>query len=130
MDPIRLAAVLTVTVALALYTLGTVKQQRSRRSTAAVRGLLTSGVIFDVTATILMIIASESTSITLHGVLGYSALAFMATDTILMWRHARLHGAAEVSSRLHMYSRVAYAYWGIAFVTGAILVMAERAVRA
>ena len=127
MDPIRLAAVLTVTVALALYTIGTVKQQRSRRSTAAVRGWLTMGVVFDITATALMIIASKSTSITLHGVLGYSALALMLTDTILMWRHARLHGQAEVSKRLHLYSRVAYSYWVIAFFTGAALVMAERA---
>lgn len=33
-----MAAVLTVTLALALYTVGTVKQQRSRRSTPGVRG--------------------------------------------------------------------------------------------
>ena len=32
MDPVRMGAVLTVTLALALYTVGTIKQQRSRRS--------------------------------------------------------------------------------------------------
>jgi hypothetical protein len=122
-----MAAVLTVTLALAFYTVGTVKQQRSRRSTLAVRGWLTSGVLFDITATALMIVASKSLTPTLHGLLGYSALALMLTDTILLWRHARRAGGAEVSKRLHVYSRVAYLYWVAAYFTGAALVMAEKA---
>jgi hypothetical protein len=125
-----MAAVLTVTLALTLYTVGTVKQQRSRRSTLGVRGWLTSGVVFDVTATALMIVASKSLAPTLHGVLGYSALALMLTDTILMWRHARANGEAEVSKGLHLYSRVAYGYWVVAYFTGAALVMAEKAAKA
>lgn len=129
MDPVRMAAILTVTVALVLYTIGTVKQQRSRRSTNAVRGWLTTGVVFDITATALMIVASKSVTLTLHGALGYSALALMITDTSLMWRHARTHGQAEVSNRLHLFSRIAYGYWIVAFFTGAALVMAERAVK-
>ena len=129
MDPVRMAAVLTVTLALTLYTVGTVKQQRSRRSTLAVRGWLTTGVVFDITATALMIVASKSLTPTLHGVLGYSALAFMLTDTILMWRHARRAGEAEVSKGLHAYSRVAYGYWVVAYFTGAALVMAEKSAK-
>jgi len=129
MDPVRMAAVLTVTIALTLYTVGTVKQQRSRRSTPGVRGWLTTGVAFDVTATALMIVASKSLTPTLHGLLGYSALAFMLTDTILMWRHARAQGQAEVSKGLHVYSRVAYGYWVVAYFTGAAMVMAEKSAR-
>jgi hypothetical protein len=128
-DPVRMAAVLTVTLALTLYTVGTVKQQRSRRSTLAVRGWLTTGVVFDITATALMIVASRSLTPTLHGVLGYSALAFMLTDTLLMWRHAKRAGEAEVSKHLHVYSRVAYGYWVVAYFTGAGLVMAEKAAK-
>jgi len=126
-DPIRMTAVLTVTLALTLYTIGTLKQQRSRRSTAAVRGWLTVGVVFDVTATALMIVASKSLTPTVHGLLGYSALALMVTDTVLLWQHARARGEAEVSKGLHLFSRAAYGYWVIAYVTGAVLVMAERA---
>jgi len=122
-----MAAVLTVTLALTLYTIGTVKQQRSRRSTLAVRSWLTTGVVFDIVATALMIVASKSLSPTLHGVLGYSALALMLTDTILLWRHARRAGEAHVSRGLHVYSRVAYGYWVVAYFTGAALVMAEKA---
>lgn len=85
--------------------------------------------MFDITATALMIVASKNAGLTVHGVLGYSALAFMLTDTGLLWRHAREHGLAEVSKGLHLFSRLAYGYWVVAFVTGAALVMAERATK-
>lgn len=129
MDPIRMAAVGTVTLALALYTIGTVKEQRARRATSGARGFLTVGVVFDVTATALMIVASQSLSITVHGILGYSALALMLTDTALLWRHARAKGDAEVPKGLHLYSRFAYVYWVVAYFTGAAMVMASRAAR-
>lgn len=129
MDPVRMFAVLTVTIALTLYTIGTLKQQRSHRSTLGVRGWLTVGVAFDVTATALMIVASKSITPTVHGLLGYSALALMLTDTMLLWRHARARGEAEVSKGLHLFSRAAYSYWVIAYFTGAALVMAEKAGR-
>ncbi len=121
-----MAAVGTVTLALALYTIGTVMEQRSHRVTPGVRGFLTVGVFFDVTATILMIVASRSLTPTVHGVLGYSALALMLTDTILLWRHALARGQQAVGRGLHLYSRVAYLYWVAAYFTGAALVMAEK----
>jgi hypothetical protein len=130
MDPIRMAAVGTVTLALALYTIGTVKEQRARRATPGARGFLAIGVVFDITATALMVVASQSLSITVHGLLGYSALAMMLTDTALLWRHARAHGEAEVPRKLHLFSRLAYLYWVVAYFTGAALVMADRAAKA
>lgn len=126
MNPIRMAAVGTVTVALVLYSIGTLKAQRSRRSTLGARGFLTTGLLFDVIATALMIVASGSLSPTVHGVLGYSALAFMLVDVVLLWRHAGRSPANELPRGLHLYSRWAYAYWVVAYFTGAALVMAER----
>ena len=129
MDPVRMAAVGTVTLALILYSVGSFKEQRSHRVTPGVRGFLTVGVVFDITATILMIIASRSLTPTVHGILGYSALALMLTDTILLWRHALARGQQPVGRGLHVYSRVAYYYWVVAYFTGAALVMAERHAR-
>jgi len=126
LTPLRLAAVTTVTVALALYTAGAVSEQRSHRAGGVVRLFLTLGVVFDVTATVLMIIASGAEGITVHGVLGYSALALMLSDTLLLWRHWARHRAEPVGRGLHLYSRVAYLYWVVAYFTGAALVMARR----
>jgi hypothetical protein len=121
-----MAAVSCVTTALVLYSIGTVREHRSHRATAGVRGFLTLGVLFDVTATALMIVATERQGWTLHGVLGYSALAAMSLDTFLIWRHWRRHGEAEIPRGLHLYSRWAYVYWVVAYFTGAALVMGSR----
>ena len=123
MTPLRLAAVTTVTIALFSYTLGTWKEQHSRRATAGARGFLALGVGLDLIATVLMILATRRNGITLHGLLGYSALAAMAVDTWLIWSHGRRRGEAQVPQRLHLYSRLAYLYWVAAYVTGGALVM-------
>lgn len=126
MAPTLKLAVLLVHVALTSYTVGIVLEQRSRRASRAVVTWLTLGVLFDVVATVGMILATHRGLITLHGVLGYSALAGMLVDTVRVWRHRLAHGDAEVPRGLHLYSRFAYAWWVIAFVSGAALAMAER----
>lgn len=126
MTPLRLAAVSTVTTALVLYTIGALKELHTRRATLGVCGTLAAGVACDVTATVLMILATRSGGLTIHGVLGYSALAGMTTDTILMWRQRLRAGAEPLGERLHLYSRIAYVYWVVAYFTGAALVMMSR----
>lgn len=126
MNPIRMAAVSTVTLALVLYTAGTLNEQRSRRSTAGARGFLSAGLACDVVATVLMILATGSLAPTLHGWLGYSALALMAIDVALLWGHWRANGDAPLPRARHVFARLAYAYWVVAYLAGAALVMAER----
>src|ERR1044072_8145268 len=60
-------AVCTVTAALALYSIGTFKAQRARRSTRGARGFLSAGLTLDVNATALMIAATGATAPTLPG---------------------------------------------------------------
>jgi hypothetical protein len=73
-----------------------------------------------------MIVATGSIAPTLHGWLGYSALTLMALDVALLWRHWRASGDAPVPRGRHLYARLAYAYWVIAYFAGAALVMAQR----
>lgn len=122
MNPIRMAAVSTVTIALLLYTLGTVQESRARLSTRGVRGFLSAGLAFDIVATALMVVATGSFAPSLHGWLGYSALTFMALDVWFMWKLA----GKPIPAGKHLYARVAYAYWVIAYFAGAALVMMEK----
>jgi hypothetical protein len=127
-NPILLAAVVLVHIALLSYTVGIVLEQRGRRVTGPVRAWLATGVTFDVIATACMILGTERSLFTLHGLLGYSALAVMLVDTVLIWRFAARHGASvEVPRGLHLYSRLAYGWWLVAYVTGAALVAMSRA---
>jgi hypothetical protein len=121
-----MAAVGTVTLALVLYGIGTVKAQRARRATAGALGFLTAGVGADIVATGLMVVATGSFASTLHGWLGYSALTVMLIEVVLLWRHAAARGQEPIPAGQHLYGRLAYAWWVVAYFTGAALVMAQK----
>ncbi len=122
MKPVIMAAVTVVTLALTFYSIGIFLEQKKRRVTLGVIRALTIGVVLDITATVLMIAGSENTPYSIHGMLGYSSLAAMLTDTVLAWRHRLNHGDEPVPRWLHVYSRIAYIWWVAAFVTGGLLV--------
>ena len=123
MNPLSKIGATIVLFALASYTIAVITEQRQRRLSARVLRFLTVGVILDVTATVFMVLGSSKGPFTLHGLLGYSSLAAMIVDTVLVWRLARSAGAAAaVPSGLHLYTRVAYLWWVAAFITGGLLV--------
>jgi len=130
MKTYTLIAVTIVTFALLCYTVGTAAQQRSRRITGTVVHFLTLGVILDIVATVFMILGSGRI-ISIHGLLGYTALAGMLVEVVVAWRWRLGNGEAPITSGMTLYSRVAYAYWVIAFVSGGLLVaMSRRAAQA
>ena len=116
-----------VIVALIFYTIGFINEQRKRRVNKRVLFFYTLGVTLDITATIFMIIGSSKGMLTLHGFIGYSSLLGMLTDTVLLWRYNIKEGPEkEVSKGLHLYSRIAYSWWVIAFITGGLLVAISK----
>jgi hypothetical protein len=113
-----------VIFALLSYSLSIITEQRKKQVTPFVLSFLTIGIILDITATTFMIIGSSNSAFTLHGILGYSSLAAMFIDTILIWRfHLSTKPGTVVPKQLHLYSRYAYSWWVIAFVTGLMLVV-------
>jgi hypothetical protein len=117
-----------VILALAAYSVAIITEQRKRHVINAVLTFMTVGIVLDITATAFMILGSTNPPWTLHGILGYSSLAAMLLDAILLWRHRLVHGAAtEVSKSLHLYSRVAYVWWLLAFATGAAISISKYA---
>jgi len=126
MKPILIAGSIIVTLALISYGIAVITEQRRRLVTNTVLAFLTVGVILDITATTCMIIGSENTPFTIHGILGYSSLTGMLIDCILIWRFRLRYGAsALVTKGLHLYSRLAYTWWILAYLTGAVLVGAR-----
>jgi uncharacterized repeat protein (TIGR03987 family) len=114
---------MVVTIALVFYSIGFSKEQKKRKITSRVLLFYTIGVSLDITATIFMIAGSSKGIITLHGLIGYSSLLGMLTDTMLLWRYNLRAGPdKEIKKGLHLYSRVAYIWWIIAYITGGLLV--------
>lgn len=112
-----------VTFALVFYSIGFAKEQRRKQVTSRVLFFYTLGISFDISATILMILGSSRGMLTIHGFIGYSSLMGMIADTFLLWIHNMNKGSGEeVSKPLHLYSRIAYTWWIIAYITGGVLV--------
>ncbi|UCE06789.1 MAG: hypothetical protein JSW07_01735 [bacterium] len=123
MNPTLIAGTRIVVLALIFYSIGIITEQRKHHITNTVLIALTIGIIMDISATALMILGSPNSPFTLHGMLGYSALAAMLIDTILVWRFRLANGNdAAVAKPLHLYSRYAYSWWVIAFISGSLLV--------
>lgn len=115
-----------VLFALISYSAATFQQIRLRRATTTVLRFLWLGITLDVIATGCMILGSRTGHVTVHGLLGYSALLGMALDVYWITRFQRREGAEKrVSLRLQTYSIAAYAWWILAFVVGAVMAMGK-----
>ncbi|MDF1574586.1 MAG: hypothetical protein P1P86_05285 [Bacteroidales bacterium] len=124
MLPLAKIAATVVTLALISYSIAILTEQRKRKVINLVLLFLTLGVILDVCATTMMIIVSENSPFTLHGILGYSSLTAMVIDAVLLWRFRMKKGPEEQVSRpVHLYSRIAYIWWVAAYITGTLMVM-------
>ena len=116
-----------VIFALIFYTIGYLKERKRQSVSSAVLSFYTIGVTLDITATVFMIIGSSKGMITPHGLIGYSSLLGMFTDTIILWRHYLKKGAEEkVSRSVQLYSGIAYIWWVTAFITGGLLVAISK----
>lgn len=126
MKPILLAGTIIVNLALISYSIFIYFERKYKINSPKVRTFLSIGVLFDIIATVCMILGSSQGPFTMHGILGYSSLTGMLVDAALLWtRRIKNGNNAPVSAGLHRYSLIAYFWWIAAYITGAILVMAR-----
>ncbi len=112
-----------VILALAAYSVAIITEQRKKIISKTVLTFLTMGVLLDITATTFMILGSSKGGFTVHGFIGYSSLLAMFIDAVLLWRLKFKSGInAGVPKKIHIYSRYAYVWWVLAFITGGLLV--------
>lgn len=112
-----------VIFALLFYSIGIIKEQKSKIVSKYVLLFLTLGILADITATIFMISGSSEGPVTLHGFIGYSSLLAMLIDNILLWSVRIKKGLNSIVPKgIHLYSRYAYIWWVLAFITGGVLV--------
>jgi hypothetical protein len=123
MNALAIAGIIIVQSALLCYSIAIISEQRKRLITKGVLTFLTLGVLLDITATTFMILGSSRGPFTLHGILGYSSLAGMFIDAILIWKFYRSNDTGTlVPQKIHWYSLGAYLWWIAAYITGALLV--------
>lgn len=129
MKTISLIGAFLVTFALLSYGVGSISIQRFKEVNKGVLGFLTLGIILDIAAMICMIIGSKNTPFTWHGFIGYSAFIVMAIDVTLIWRVYFKKGLnMKVNRKLHLYSRLAYIWWILAYITGSLLIILKKVI--
>ena len=111
-----------VILALLSYSIGIITEQRKHFITKTVLRFVSIGIVLDITATTFMIIGSPNSPFSIHGFLGYSSLTAMLIDVILIWRFHLRTSNQKVPKSLHLYSRYAYTWWVIAFITPGLMV--------
>jgi len=127
MNPTLIAGTIIVNFALISYTIFIINEQKHKKATNKTLIFLTMGIIFDITATICMIIGSPNSPFSIHGFVGYSSLTGMLIDTVLIWKHKKTKGADVIfSNKLNLYTKIAYSWWIVAFITGAVIVITNR----
>lgn len=121
-EMVIIVGVIFIHIALVLYSVFIYKENKHRRATKGVLWFITTAVVFDVSATVCMMLGTVEKYFTLHGILGYTALVVMITDAVFIWRHWNKHGSeVPFSDTLNRNSKLGYILWLIAFGTGEML---------
>jgi len=121
LNSVIIRAVIVVSFALIFYSVAVITEQKKSAVTKLVLLFLTGGVLLDISSTLLMIIGSTNIPLTVHGVIGYTALLAMLIDTILIWKHWVRNGGEAIPRNVHIYTRFAYGWWVIAYIVGAVM---------
>lgn len=123
MKPILIAGTTIVNLALISYSIAVFQQIKSKALTKKVMTFLTLGVVFDITATICMVLGSSKGGLTLHGFIGYSSLLGMLIDYYFSIRKINQSGInTTLSPGFNRNTKIAYFYWVAAYITGAMIV--------
>ena len=122
MAKITVVGIFFVHLALILYTLFIIYESKQQKTTKSVLFLITLAVFFDIVATACMMIGTTRTYFTFHGIMGYIGLFLMMVDAVLLWKYKLKHGLdAMISKSLNLFSKIAYAWWIVAYITGVLV---------
>jgi uncharacterized repeat protein (TIGR03987 family) len=121
MSPILIIGSIVVTLSLISYSIGIFSEQRKRTLIWSVLIFLGVGLLLDIGGTTCMIIGSSNGPFTIHGIIGFTALTGMLIDNILLWNAKSKSGIGVLISKpLHLYSRIAYTWWVLVYLSGLI----------
>ncbi len=127
MSQISLIGAFVITLALLAYGIGCIAIQRFKMVTSGVLIFITLGVFLDLVAVIFMIVGSAKGIFTPHVILGYSAMLTMIVHLLLIWKIYIKTGIDSIINKpVILYSKIAYSWWVIAYITGSILVIWQK----
>lgn len=124
MNPISVVGAFVITLSLLSYGIGSITLIRFKMIGNITLTFLSVGIIFDISATTLMIIGARDTPFSLHALVGYTAFLVMLITTIWAWFTYFKKGIdSSVSKWLRAYTKFAYLCWVCAYFAGSLTIL-------
>lgn len=124
MNPLAIIGAFIITLSLLSYGIGVIAVLRFKIITPGILIFLTLGVLLDVVAVTFMVVGSAKSIFSPHGILGYLAMLTMIINLVLIWRLYLKNGFDSIiNNSVVFYSKIAYLWWLIAYITGSVLVI-------
>lgn len=120
MNHFLVSGIIIVNLALISYTIFFFIKRRGLISSKTIVFLIL-GVCFDLISTLLMIVGSHKNFLTLHGLIGYTALFGMIVEAGFIVKYYLTQ--REFGGKLLIYTRIIYFWWILVYVLGLFLVM-------
>ena len=124
MNPISFIGAILITLSLLSYGIGSITLQRFKMVGRSVLWPFFMGIVLDVAAIVCMIIGSNNSPFTLHGVLGFSAFIVMFVNIVLISSEFKKYGRnSNLRKSLEVYARFAYSWWVIVYAASSLLII-------
>lgn len=113
-----------VNFAFIFYTIFIIKKRNKKIFSLGTIFVLLMGILLDISSTTFMIIGSQKSTLSFHGVIGYIALAGMMVDfgLILFYKKKK----KEISKKLSTYTNSVYLWWLLVYIFGFIHVLGNH----
>lgn len=124
MEQIAVVGALIITLSLLVYGIGSITLIRFKIVSALVLVFLTLGVLFDISAVVLMMRGMKGSLLSVHSIIGYLAFALMLSNTVWAWKSYFVHGIdSRIGNKQHIFAKIAYLYWVLAYIGGSVLML-------
>lgn len=116
MNILLILGISLVNFAFIFYTIFFIKKLRGKLFQTKTIIVLFIGILFDISATLFMILGSQSIKLTFHGLVGYIALIGMILDFIIIFYHYKKD--KSIPKQLSIYTNIIYIWWISIYIYG------------
>ncbi|HYQ57815.1 MAG TPA: hypothetical protein VEP89_10775 [Draconibacterium sp.] len=124
MNPLAIVGAFIITLSFLAYGIASISLVRFKIIGVMVLTTMSVGIIFDITAIVLMALGAKGITFTFHGMLGAIAFLVMLVDAIWCWKVFFTKGLdAKARKNQILYAKLAYLFWVIAYFTGSLIII-------
>ncbi len=124
MNPEVVVGAFLMTLAFLSLGIGSVSLERFRIVGTMVLIFMSTGVLFNAGAILLLFLKARTELYSIYGLSGFVSFLVVLVNTGWVWSVYARHGYdGKVSPRLVKYTKIAYAVWGVSYLSGMVFLI-------